>query len=714
MSNLWGYILDATIYGSITGFAIFIINVLLKNKLNRKYAYLLWMILIIKLIIPFGPESNISLFNKIPVKINQNSAKNEVILDKGSNYNKDDIVVNYYESESSEKISQEDILTNEINNSTINKKVDSLGIFANIIPLVWISGVAITLITYLIIYLYFIKNLRKKEKTTYLYLDRALENCKDKLHIKRKIQIVVDDTINSPSVIGIFKIRIILPSSLLNLSEEELKHIFLHELCHYKRKDNLVDNILVLLQSLHWFNPIIWYLFKQIRNDMEMACDEKVLSVLNENEHNNYGLTMLTVLEKVNFNKKFSIGLNIAGDKKTLKKRVEFIKNSKYFSKKKKIFTVTGIICLVIMSGILLTNGVSEHKDNNSLGGFDVSSNDLDEAISKSIIEVYLSNLEGELPVESHEILGKSENEDYVEVYLMTTYGIYEFQNNIFNLTTAMSNIPMKIKFTKKDNQYNYVDSKIAEDGGLFEESLYEMFPKKQASQALNNSLDGNYSKKLLEKLNKKAEYYVKNLGREAQVTYNYVPKKELNEVALKGMSGIEELYNYPQYIGTREVLESGTRYIYETAYNERTGILSFYKYKENKETSNIIQYKVNKDNIEKIDMDNLVLYSKENAPVFIDENTFKITVNSISVIDNKAEYYVSIFNKSNEKVDLKLDKINIGNSSKDVNFRVQLEPSENIYTNLIIEDVSDISELNDKIHGSIIVNSREYNFIYK
>ena len=112
--------------------------------------------------------------------------------------------------------------------------------------------------------------------------------------------------------------------------------------------------------------------------------------------------------------------------------------------------------------------------------------------------------------------------------------------------------------------------------------------------------------------------------------------------------------------------------------------------------------------------MDNLVLYSKENAPVFIDENTFKITVNSISVIDNKAEYYVSIFNKSNEKVDLKLDKINIGNLSKDVNFKVQLEPSENIYTNLIIEDVSDLGELNDKIYGSIIVNSREYNFIYK
>ena len=55
MENIWGYTLSATIYGSIAGIVILVIKVLMKNKLNKKYAYLLWMILIIKLVMPFGP-----------------------------------------------------------------------------------------------------------------------------------------------------------------------------------------------------------------------------------------------------------------------------------------------------------------------------------------------------------------------------------------------------------------------------------------------------------------------------------------------------------------------------------------------------------------------------------------------------------------------------------------------------------------------------------
>lgn len=70
---------------------------------------------------------------------------------------------------------------------------------------------------------------------------------------------------------------------------------------------------------------------------MEIACDERVLSVLNEDEHNKYGITMLNVLEKINFTSKVRVGLNMANDKKTMRERVELIKNSKNFSKKKKI-----------------------------------------------------------------------------------------------------------------------------------------------------------------------------------------------------------------------------------------------------------------------------------------------------------------------------------------------------------------------------------------
>ena len=598
MENIWGYTLSATIYGSIAGIVILVIKVLMKNKLNKKYAYLLWMILIIKLVMPFGPESSFSLFNQIPIKINS-----QVNMNNSSNIN-EYIIDTDYEGHSSKNTSQEAIITQSA--SIINNESEK-SIFINVIPLVWISGAVLTSVSYTVIYLHFMENIRKKENIKYDYLESVLNGCKEKLHIKRKINIVVDDMINSPSLIGIWKIRIIIPNNLTNLSKEELQHIFLHELCHFKSKDTWVDNMLLFLQCIHWFNPIIWYLFKQMRNDMEMACDERVLSVLNEKDHNKYGLTMLTVLEKVNYNKKFALGLNMADDKKTIKKRVELIKNSKHFLKKKKILTITGLICLLVMGGALLTNGNSINEDTKTvlLPIAKNKSEDLDDCISDVIIEKYAKksygSLGGEFITESHAILGQDEYEDYIEVYLVTTYGVYGFENNIFSMIGGSSQIPMRIKFLKNEkiSGYDYVNSEEAKDGSYYVESVKKMFPTREAYKALN--LD--YTDQLNKDIYKKAVSYVKNIGRDNEVAYDYLDKTYIDELALKNMSNIKEIEDYPEWIGTRETIKSGKRYIYKTEYDYSSNILTFTKLDENKSQIEMLQYKINGEKLEKIQL---------------------------------------------------------------------------------------------------------------
>ena len=100
----------------------------------------------------------------------------------------------------------------------------------------------------------------------------------------------------------------------------------------------------------------------------------------------------------------------------------------------------------------VLTNGKSVNADE-----------DLDKAISSVILgeyrpahkkeypAIYLG--EGELPVEAHEILGKSIKNDKIEVYLMATYGSYEFQNDVFNMVNGSSQIPLRITFTTDEKQ---------------------------------------------------------------------------------------------------------------------------------------------------------------------------------------------------------------------------------------------------------------------
>lgn len=744
MENIWGYIVEATIFGSVTGLIILLIKTLLKNKINKRYAYLLWIILVIKLIIPFGPESNISLFNSIPINSNM---ENILSINRGQLENNDtkldDINSNSNDTQTNDYI-EADNNTNEVNstNSTskdnYSSKEDNENVGQNsqvinntastpivgtnkdklstILSFVWLFGFIFAIVTHMAIYIYFIKDLKKSSTLKYERLEKILKKCKSKLNINKNIHVIVHDTISSPSLVGMFKVNIILPEHLINLSEKELTHIFLHELCHYKNKDNYIDNLLGVLQCVHWFNPLIHYYFKKMRNDMEIACDERVLSVLNEDEHNKYGITMLNVLEKINFNSKLRVGLNMANDKKTMRERVELIKNSKNFSNKKKIFAVTGIICLLVMGGVLLTNAKIIKVDD-----------DLDKAISNVILEKYRPEYEknnpgiysgdGELSVEAHKILGKSTKNNKIEIYLIATYGNYEFQNNIFNLVRASSQAPLKITFTtdstegsklKDNNKYYYVDMKMVSDGDNLEKSIKDMFPRKEANKALDIIHGSKGSEKLFEEINQDATKYVEGLGRKSKVTYHNVNKEHIDGFALESIWELKELSAYPDYIGTREVIENKKRYIYKTDYSKTTKMLNFTKKDENGDKLEEISYEINNNKMEKIDSDKYVSYREFSGRSFlyIDEAKTTFTAEEIKIVNNEAKIYVKVENESDKDLHLSMKNVTIGENTKNMDAEVTIGKGESQNDILTIKGISKISDIHGLNTGTILIRN--------
>lgn len=740
MENIWEYIVGATVFGSVTGFVILLMKRLLKNKINKRYAYLLWIILVIKLIIPFGPESNISLFNSIPINFNvenilssninqlednsnntnsnSNTAQSNSYIDTDNSTNEGNTTVstsqdNYSSSyEDNENVGQNSqVVDNTTSTPIIGTNKNKLSI---ILSLVWLCGFIFAIAIHMVIYIYLIKDLKKSSKLKYDRLEKVLKNCKSQLNINKNIQVIVHDTISSPSLLGMCKVKIVLPRNLINLSEEELTHIFLHELCHYKNKDNYIDNLLGVLQCVHWFNPLIHYYFKKMRNDMEIACDERVLSFLKEDEHNKYGITMLNVLERINFRTKVRVGLNMANDKKTMKERVELIKNSKNFSKKKKIFTVTGIACLLVMSGVLLTNGKTIKVDE-----------DLEKAISNVILEEYGAEYEknypgiysgdGELSVEAHKILGKSIKNDKIEIYLIATYGDYEFQNDIFELAYSSSQIPLKITFTtnstggsklRDNNKYYFVDMKMASDGANLEKSIKDMFPRKEANKALDIINDTKESEKLFEEINQDATKYVESLGRKSKVTYHYVQKENIDESELDNIWKLKEVGTYPDYIGTREVIENKKRYIYKTDYSKTTKVLAFTKTDENNEIVEEILYEINNNKVKKIDNDKYVSYKKYSGRdfLYIEEAKVTFTANEIKIVNNEAKIYVRVKNESDKDLHISMDNITIGENTKNMDAEVTIGRDESQNDILTIKGISKISDLYDKHTGTILI----------
>lgn len=367
MDRIFEFIIKATIYGSISGTLIWIIQIFLRKNLRPKWSYLLWTILIIKLLIPFGPESNFSIFNKF----NDNylySIQNTKVVTEFNNssevYNiSNSSYTNQFVNNSNTKISTTSSKTNNLFPNTDKKemKFNISLLKKNIYNLWFIIAVNIFLFVNLT-YILFNFNLNKHIFDVDVKLYNILQSSKNKLNINKTIDIVVTDYINSPSLSGIFNPKILLPLDIVSLSENELDYIFLHELSHYKRKDNLVNYILIFIQSIHWFNPLIWFFFNKIREIMELATDEIVLNILNKNEYRDYGLTLLSVFSKFKKNT-FQPGLiGMAKNKKNVERRIMNIKFIKESNSKKIIFTLVGILVIGVISPIVLTSGKSNNQ----------------------------------------------------------------------------------------------------------------------------------------------------------------------------------------------------------------------------------------------------------------------------------------------------------------------------------------------------------------
>ena len=112
------------------------------------------------------------------------------------------------------------------------------------------------------------------------------------------MSLVETEAINSPTLFGFVRPRLLLPTGLVStFTREELRHVFLHELAHIKRHDILTGWVALGLQIVHWFNPLVWLAFYRLRADRELACDALALSYARTGENESYGLTIVKLLE---------------------------------------------------------------------------------------------------------------------------------------------------------------------------------------------------------------------------------------------------------------------------------------------------------------------------------------------------------------------------------------------------------------------------------
>lgn len=147
------------------------------------------------------------------------------------------------------------------------------------------------------------------------------------------------DRVQSPFILGFVRPRIYLP---FGLSEDEQRYVLAHERYHLKRLDHIVRPLSFLILAVHWFNPFVWAAYYLMGSDMEMSCDEKVLST-EENIRKAYSTTLLSFAA----NRRFPSPSPLAFGEGGVKKR---IKNALNWKKPRTWVTVIAIIvCIVVI-----------------------------------------------------------------------------------------------------------------------------------------------------------------------------------------------------------------------------------------------------------------------------------------------------------------------------------------------------------------------------
>ena len=169
----------------------------------------------------------------------------------------------------------------------------------------------------------------------------------------RKINVRVWENVASPFMTGVFRPTLILPKT--ELSEEQLHNILRHEMTHFKRHDILYKWFAEFVKCVHWFNPISWYVSKQIASECEISCDMSVTKNMTDSEEMSYVSTILSLLP-TGKSKQLPLTTQMASSKKFLKRRFIMIKNKKTTSRFMSV--LSAVIAVVMLSTTVFASGL--------------------------------------------------------------------------------------------------------------------------------------------------------------------------------------------------------------------------------------------------------------------------------------------------------------------------------------------------------------------
>ena len=144
----------------------------------------------------------------------------------------------------------------------------------------WFAGVVLLSLRTAGGFLLVVRMRRKDVKPLSVRVRKLCLTVQERLHLQRAIRYCESRMLDAPAVIGWLRPAVLLPvTALTGLSDEQLQAVIAHELAHIRRLDNIVNLFQIVVETLLFYHPAVWWLSKRIRAERENCCDDAAISV---------------------------------------------------------------------------------------------------------------------------------------------------------------------------------------------------------------------------------------------------------------------------------------------------------------------------------------------------------------------------------------------------------------------------------------------------
>lgn len=333
-------VLNMSITASYVAVVVMVARLLLK-KAPKVFSYVLWSVVLFRLLCPFSFSSEFSLFSLMQAPQSGFSTMEHVprsisMMDSPAI----DTGVDSFNA----------IVNTSLPSPVPGASINPIQLWIALGTMIWLLGAAV-LLAYGIISCI---SLKKKIRMATLVSGNVYET----------------DLIRSPFVWGFVKPRIYLP---VTLGDHEREYILLHEGIHIQRLDYLVKPLWFLALVFHWFNPLMWLCFSLMAKDMEMSCDEQVMAKMSGGGKAAYSSSLLAMA----IDRRMPSPIPLAFGESNVKARIKNILNYK----KPVFWVVTASIAVVILLVVALVSNPAEDPGRDGGSGGEMAGYDMEALI---------------------------------------------------------------------------------------------------------------------------------------------------------------------------------------------------------------------------------------------------------------------------------------------------------------------------------------------